>query len=152
MKLITFLLFLTVGTLAFCQSQDIEPNPDSIYPVPQSQLIAWSQMQQPEPAQQDPQKPTVPDPKPDTQPEPQQKPSAPEAQNHSQQPDQSSQMTLTGMVVKVKNQFVLKAADGTYQLDNQAKAQPYEGKQVKVVGNLDASTKTLHVQSIELVS
>ncbi len=37
----------------------------------------------------------------------------------------------------------------TYQLDDQARAKEYEGKQVQVVGNLDASSNTIKVQDIK---
>jgi hypothetical protein len=36
-----------------------------------------------------------------------------------------------------------------YQLDDQAKAKPYIGKQVKVTGKLEMNSNTIHVDSIE---
>jgi hypothetical protein len=36
-----------------------------------------------------------------------------------------------------------------YRLDDQRSAKPLEGKQVRVIGILDASTATIHVESIE---
>ncbi len=39
--------------------------------------------------------------------------------------------------------------EATYQLDDQKKAQGFEGKNVKVTGTVDEVTKTIHVASIE---
>jgi len=68
------------------------------------------------------------------------------------QPDQSATkaVVVTGMIVKSGSAFVLPDSSGTvYQLDEQDKAQSYEGKSVKVTGKLEAETKILHVESIE---
>ena len=47
--------------------------------------------------------------------------------------------------------YVLKESRGaTYQIDNDARQ--YEGKQVRIVGNLDANNDILHVSSIRLIS
>lgn len=37
----------------------------------------------------------------------------------------------------------------SYQLDDQKKAQPYQGKRVVVTGTLDADNNVIHVQAIE---
>jgi len=39
--------------------------------------------------------------------------------------------------------------EATYQLDDQKKAQGFEGKNVKVTGTVDEATKTIHVAGIE---
>jgi hypothetical protein len=39
-----------------------------------------------------------------------------------------------------------------YQLDDQAKAKPYLGKQVKITGKLEMRSNTIHINSIEPVS
>lgn len=36
-----------------------------------------------------------------------------------------------------------------YELDNNEKASPFEGKQVKVTGTLDSTKKLIHVEQIE---
>ena len=36
-----------------------------------------------------------------------------------------------------------------YQLDDQRSSRPFEGKEVRVIGTLDVSTKTIYVVSIE---
>jgi Protein of unknown function (DUF5818) len=51
--------------------------------------------------------------------------------------------------VKSGGKYVLKTDMGdTYQIDDQDKAQQFEGKQVKVNGSLDKSTSVLHVTDI----
>jgi hypothetical protein len=70
--------------------------------------------------------------------------------------EQKSQ-TFMGTVGKSKGNLVLKtgyatsdpSAKTTYKLDDQDKAKPYVGKNVKVTGTLDASTNTIHVSDIE---
>src|SRR5947199_9769802 len=55
----------------------------------------------------------------------------------------------TGTVVKSGDKYVLKTDTGTYQIDDEDKAKQFEGKQVKVSGNLDKATSTLHVTDIQ---
>src|SRR5437016_6514559 len=57
--------------------------------------------------------------------------------------------SYTGTVVKSGDKYVLKTDTGTYQIDDQDKAKQFEGKQVKVSGNLDKATSTLHVTDIQ---
>jgi hypothetical protein len=53
-------------------------------------------------------------------------------------------------VVKSGNEFILRASSGQmYKLDNPESAKPYEGKAVKVTGQLDEQAKLIHVESIE---
>jgi hypothetical protein len=68
------------------------------------------------------------------------------------QPDQpaTKAVVVTGTIVKSGSSFVLRDSSGAvYQLDAQEKAQPYEGKSVKVTGKLEAESKLLHVDTIE---
>jgi Protein of unknown function (DUF5818) len=37
----------------------------------------------------------------------------------------------------------------SYQLDDQAKAKPYGGEQVKVTGKLEMKSNTIHIDGIE---
>jgi uncharacterized protein YdeI (BOF family) len=70
-------------------------------------------------------------------------------------PDQpaATAVVVTGTIAKSGDNFVLRDTSGTvYQLDAQDKAQPYEGKSVKVTGKLEAETKLLHVETIEELS
>jgi hypothetical protein len=74
--------------------------------------------------------------------------SPPPAQQGSQKTE-----TLVGKIVKTKTgQFALltdeQAGKGVY-LDDQEKAKPFEGKNVKVTGTLDMASNTVHVTGIE---
>ena len=70
-----------------------------------------------------------------------------------QQPDTQKAATFAGQIVKAKNgQYALltdKQAGKGYYLDDQEKAKPFDGKNVKVVGTLDAATNTIHVTDIQ---
>lgn len=104
------------------------------------QLIAWSDFQKPQPvadaiALVEVQSGTV-----------QQSPSSPA------QDSQPAAQTFTGMIVKDGARYVLKVSKQVYELDDQDRAKSYEGKQVKVNGNLDAKGDMLHVLNIELIS
>ncbi len=71
------------------------------------------------------------------------------------QPEQDSAQTptaYTGTVMKSGGKYVLKTDAGTLQLDDQAKAKKYNGKQVTVNGTVDKSTGMLHVTDIAPVS
>jgi len=88
-------------------------------------------------------------------PTPDQQPESGKAQ--AQAPTEPQQtpaaQTFTGTILKDGERYVLKVSGGnTYQLDDQDEAGKYEGKQVKIVGDLDAKGSMLHVVSIQLVS
>jgi hypothetical protein len=76
----------------------------------------------------------------------------PSAQEPMPQPDEAT--AFTGTIVKQQGKLILKdtMSESSYLLDDQAKAKPFVGKQVKVVGKLDADTNTIHVQTIEEVA
>jgi uncharacterized protein YdeI (BOF family) len=68
-----------------------------------------------------------------------------------QQPDQkqSKTGTFTGTVVKNGDSYLLRDSSGmTYGLDDAERAKPYEGKTVKVTGELDEQARMIHVESI----
>ena len=67
---------------------------------------------------------------------------------------QQATKVFTGKITKDGDRLVLKdsATNMTYQLDDQAKAKKYEGKDVKVNGSLDANSNTIHVDSIDSAS
>jgi len=84
---------------------------------------------------------------------------APEQQqqpNETQSNDMKGQdaKSFTGQVAKEKGKIVLKdpVTKMSYQLDDQAKAANYVGKQVKVTGKLDMNSNTIQVESIEPIS
>ncbi len=81
-----------------------------------------------------------------TQEQPQQ--SQPQDQPQHAQPQQSK--TFTGTVLKSGAQYVLRDASGkVFKLDDPESAKPYEGKSVKVTGQLDEQAMLIHVESIE---
>ena len=75
-----------------------------------------------------------------------------QAQAPQQQPDQSTQSkssTFTGTVMKSGDQYMLHDSSGeTFKLDDADRAQAFEGKTVRVTGQLDEQAKTIHVESI----
>ncbi len=124
----TGFLLILAGSM-FAQGVQPEPAPALPSGVLGPDLIAWSQMQTPRP---------VPQPlPPDQNPRPQQQPTA---------------EIFAGTIVKVDANYVLKMQSGkTYRLDQDDMRQ-YEGKQVRLAGNMDANRNQLHVISIELGS
>jgi uncharacterized protein YdeI (BOF family) len=90
------------------------------------------------------------------QPQPQQPNQA--APQPQQQPDQAqpqpgqsqASATFTGTVVKNGEQYMLRDSTGQiYGLDDSDKAKQFEGKSVKVTGQLDTQAKVIHVQDIQ---
>jgi hypothetical protein len=85
------------------------------------------------------------------------RPSSPDPQTQSTPaPDTSAdtqtQKSFSGTVVKMDKQYVLKTDTATYQLDDQAKAKRFSGKQVTVNGTLDQSTSMIRVSDIQPAS
>jgi len=75
-----------------------------------------------------------------------------QTQPQQPQPDQNQAQTatFTGTVVKNGDQFALRDSSGAvYTLDDSQRAKPFEGKTVKVTGQLDEQAKVIHVESIE---
>ena len=131
-------------SLPLMLAQDTQTQPSPVLPssILGPQLIAWSQLQKPQPAPQPLPPPERPIPQPD-----QQQPNPPA----QQQPPTT--LTLMGTIVRDGTTYVLKvSSNNAYQLDDQDGVKQYEGKQVKIGGSLGADGKILHVTSIELVS
>ena len=148
---------LCLAGMAMAQESPAKPAPGISDGVLGLQLIAWSELQKPQPV---PQKPE-PLPPPDTTAEPsqQQNPAQSQPSQGSQQTQpvpetqQSTIQSITGTVVKIGNKYVLETEDNiAYQLDDQDRAKQFEGKHVKVLGTLDRSTGIIHIKSIELLS
>lgn len=58
--------------------------------------------------------------------------------------------TFTGTIVKAGSGYALRDSSGTvYQIDDSSQASRFAGKEVKIVGQLDPQTHTIHVSSIE---
>ena len=72
----------------------------------------------------------------------------------TQSPDTSTQQrsaqSFEGKITRSGDKLVLQenASQTAYQLDDQDKAKPYEGKNVKVIATVDATNNTLHVVAI----
>lgn len=115
----------------------------------ETELVAWTNMQNPEPV------PSRPVPLPDQQPEQHPDPHQPNRQQpasgqYDTQKPQNAAQTFAGTIMKSGDKYVLKSADNiTYQLDDQARAKEFEGKQVQVTGSLDTNSGTIHVQNIK---
>jgi hypothetical protein len=144
---------------ATCLAQQLptRPTPNS-GDEPGTQLIAWSEMQKPQPTQQ-PQPVPPPDSRSGQQPESSRPSQSQQDQNttpQQQQPEPAPSQALqsmTGIVMKAAGKYVLQTTDGTaYILDDQDKAKPYDGKRVKVTGTLDRPTGILHVSTMEAIS
>ena len=89
--------------------------------IPSKELIAWTQQQAPQPVQDQY-----------------------DAQKHP------AAQTFAGMIVKSGEKYVLTTSDNvTYELDDQERAQRFEGKQVQVTGSLDKSSNIIQVRDIK---
>lgn len=71
----------------------------------------------------------------------------------SQAIPQPEAKTFTGRIVKSGENFVLSdsVTKTRYLLDNQDRARPYEGKNVKVTGTIDVGNNMIHIETIEEV-
>jgi hypothetical protein len=63
-----------------------------------------------------------------------------------------SQNSFTGSIIKSGGKYQLRANGNTYDLDDQSQAKSFSGKDVKVNGQLDKSSNTIKVTSIEPAS
>lgn len=145
----TKLLMMSVFFAAVCCALAQQPSHNQQTPedaFETRQLVAWSSLQKPQPAPQ-------PLPPRDTPiPQPDQKAEQPPKSPGGGQAEQSPAESFTGTIVKEGAEYVLKAArNSTYHLDEQADLQRFENKNVRVSGNLDASTNTIHVVKVELL-
>ena len=68
-------------------------------------------------------------------------------------PSAAKSVVVTGTVARSGTGYILRVSTGNeYQLDPADKAEPFEGKAVKVTGMLETEAKLLHVETIEEVS
>jgi len=131
------------------QTPSSSPSSDPNMQQPQSQPTSDPSMQQPQS-------------QPSSDPSMQQQPSSPSPDSASPStaspstataPDSSQTVSsYTGKVVKAGGKYVLKANGMNYQLDDQDKAKQFNGQTVKVNGDLDKSTSTIHVTDISPAS
>jgi Protein of unknown function (DUF5818) len=82
---------------------------------------------------------------PSTQP-PSQSPSTNNPSSASSSAD--AQHTFVGSIVKNGDKYMLHTGGTDYQLDDQSQASKFEGKDVKVTGQVDQASNTIRVQSI----
>lgn len=80
---------------------------------------------------------------------PAQSSSTPQHQTDATNPS-SSARSFEGKITKSGDSWVLqdKATQTSYKLDDQDKAKQFDGKDVKVMATMDASSNTLHVVDI----
>jgi hypothetical protein len=147
-------LVLALASFAVAQDEPatLQTPEDAMQP---RQLIAWSSLQKPQPAPQPLPPPDTPIPQPgDDQ---QAKPPADSHTGQSPAADSGDHspaaQSFTGKIVKDSGKYVLKVASNTsYELEGEGDLNQYENQTVKVVGNLDKATNTIHVVKIELLS
>jgi hypothetical protein len=75
------------------------------------------------------------------------------AQQAPADPNISKSAVFTGTIAKDDSDFILRDPSGAiYHLDDPSKAQPFEGKSVKIVGKLEATSKLIHVENIKEIN
>ena len=138
--LLTFCL-LMIAPVAFPQ-QSAPQTPEDAYTS--RELIAWSQLQTPQPTPQPLPPRGAPVPQPE-QPQDQQA-KLPADPKNQQEPAQS----YVGEIIKSGNQYVLQTGDNTkYQLNANGILGVYANQNVKVVGNIDPNAKSIWVLRVE---
>jgi len=106
--------------------------------------LALTQSQKPDPVPS-PKPVPLPDQQPEQPPAAQQPPGPP----HDAQKENATQ-TFAGTILKSGKKYVLKTEDkAPYDLDDQDRAQKYEGKKVQVTGTLDEGSRLIHVQDMK---
>jgi Protein of unknown function (DUF5818) len=144
LALATLILCLVLIHLARAQNSQKPKHPE---PQNGTELIAWTQLQQPRPVPS-PQPVPVPERQPDPTSDTQQNKPAAGAQDDAQK--EPAAQSFMGTVIKADGKYVLKTAEkATYQLDDQELAQKFEGKQVQVTGNLITGTNLIKVVDIK---
>jgi hypothetical protein len=134
-------LFVSMISIAIASAGQTSQAP----PVPPlqilgPQLVAWSQLQQPQPL---PERTLLPS-----------GPPIGQTTSHDTTPiRQNAVLRLKGSIAQSNGHYLLKLAnDIAIQLDDPENSSRYEGKQVRIGGILEANGEKLHVISIELDS
>ena len=139
-------LVLLIVPLAVSQEPQLnQQTPEDAFGT--RELIAWSNLQKPQPAPQPLPPRDTPVPQPDQSADQQSKlPADPQSQ-------QSPVESFTGRIVRDGGEYVLRAASNTtYHLEEQGDLKQYENQNVRITGNLDTSTKRIHIVKVELMS
>ena len=135
-----------MGSFAFAQQSNPQ-TPEDAFTT--RELIAWSQLQKPQPTPQ----PLPPVETPVPQPEqPRDQQAKPPADAHKQQ---EPAQWISGRVVKKGNKFLLQLPgnrNSGYQLDADGDLGRYEGRNVRIFGPLNTDLLTIHAVSIQLLS
>jgi len=120
-----------------------------LFIVPGSLLAAQTQPAQPQDPTQ--QSPTTHAPAPSSRPRPLPDETSPGGSGGSSPttPAHLKGRPFMGTIVKRPAGYFLRAGDLEYKLEDAAEVRRYEGKSVKVLGNLEKQSNTIHVQSIE---
>ena len=140
MTMLVSLCLLLVAPAAFPQQSNLQ-SPEDAYTT--RDLIAWSHLQNPQPTPEPlpPRGAQIPEP---GQSEDQQAKLPADPQNQ-QVPTQS----YAGEIVKDGDRLVLKTENGTnYQLNGNA-LQPYENRNVTIIGSLEPGARSIQVLKIE---
>lgn len=145
MNLIAAFFLVTVSCALAQQPSENQQTPEDAFQT--RQLIAWSDVQKPQPAPQPLPPRDTPIPQPGAQPDQQAK--AP----GDSQTEQSPADSFTGKIVKDGAEYVLRGAGSTtYHLDQQSEFERFENKNVRITGKLETGTNTIHVVKVELLS
>jgi hypothetical protein len=134
---------LAVPLLAAISAAQEAPPPDQIF---SSDLIAWTNMQQPQPPESRGGQ---------TSPNPSAKTTSGNTSPDSatDQNQAGTANTFTGTVTKEGDGFVLQVSETTkYKLDAQQQVKQYEGQRVRVTGTLESGGEIIHVDRIEPLS
>ena len=83
--------------------------------------------------------------------QPSQSPNTDDPSSNASSPD-NGMHSFVGSIVKNGDKYMLRTGDTDYQLDDQAQASKFAGKDVKVTGQVDRESDTIRVQSIEPAS
>jgi len=148
MKRTNLLGIAICAMLSFSSAQQSNPQtPEDALTT--RELIAWSQLQKPQPAPQ----PLPPSEAPIPQPEqPRDQQSRPPAEPHRQQ---EPAQWISGKVVRDGGRFLLELAgnrNGSYQLESEADLTRYESQDVRIFGPINRRLMTIRALSIELAS
>ena len=134
------LFLLGIAPVVFSQQSTLQ-TPEDAYTS--RDLIAWSQLQKPRPTPQ-------PIPSRDTQiPQPEQPRDQQARFPANPQNEQEPAQSYTGEIIKDGSWYLLRMAGSmTYPLESNEHLQPYENRNVSVVGNIGPLAKVIHVLSI----
>jgi hypothetical protein len=122
-------IFLLFASASFAQSSGMTACAPATQQAMGCELVSWSQLQSPAPVP--PSNNNVP------------------ARNSDAA---AISKTISGQIISENGTYVLRASDQTYQLANQESVKQYDGKFVKVSGNLNSEGTVFIIKAIEVMS